>query len=229
MIYIVIRSTTASSGRWAKQASEHVLVSGFCLQFPKSQLNIHCFTLQLINANASNLESPFSECTCVGISDSCAPAPLSPSVADDVVEPVPGLVVDGLADRGQRPQRRAVVPLHEVFVVPQQQPDRRRSAIELESSKSSVHTRYRGIQQVSDLGWVDFDLDVSHSSRPAALPSLPISDQPISLGRSGQCGIAKIKVNPTQVWDLLNVNFNLKSDFYPNSLDSGLNFFDKAI
>ena len=76
----------------------------------------------------------FSECTCVSIGESCAPP--SPPVADDVVEPVPGLVVDGLADRGQCPQRRAVVPLHEVIVVPQQQPDRRRSAVELRSSKS---------------------------------------------------------------------------------------------
>ena len=52
-------------------------------------------------------------------------------------------------------------------------------------------------QQVSVLGWDDLDLDVQ-----VILPILPISHQ--SWQRWADSGTAKIKVNPTQVRDLLN-------------------------
>ena len=56
--------------------------------------------------------------------------------------------------------------------------------------------KYRVTQQVSDLCWVDLDSDVL-----LILPILPISPQ--QRQNHADIGTAKIKVNPTQVQDLL--------------------------
>ena len=59
---------------------------------------------------------------------------------------------------------------------------------------------YRVSQQVSD--WVGLTLiQMFLSSCPAALPTLPFSHQPKQ--NEADSGTAKIKVNPTQVGDLL--------------------------
>ena len=61
---------------------------------------------------------------------------------------------------------------------------------------------YRVSHQVSDLGWVGLTLILMfHSSCPAAQPVLPILHQ--SRENWADCGISKIKVNLTQVRDLM--------------------------
>ena len=59
---------------------------------------------------------------------------------------------------------------------------------------------YRVNRQVSVLGWVDFDLDV-----PLILPSCSAHSAHLYQPKQNRAdrGTAKIKVNPTQVQDLL--------------------------
>ena len=81
--------------------------------------------------------------------------------------------------------------------------------------------KYRVSQQVSDLGWVDFDLDV-----PLMLHRCSAHSAYLSSAKQNQAssGTAKIKVNPTQLETCWYTLYNVHGLFFSSGCDTSRAF-----